>query len=514
MPSSQVKKFNRLPRNEMAPSGKVSNTWHFDVRYISLAPPSHVLFLVQLDSEYVHMEQLPLKIGPSSPSSFDYFPESAEDAAPEVVKALLHSFLTSFGLGKFQNPPPPAYAPWKLTTDDKALAAAVGEELRFIGIKPELCTIGITRQNNKQVDRAFGGLFKQMLKSMSVTGVVAEALVAPESIGFANNARSRYWPPIKEDEEEMDRVLQYVQKLQSATFTNQEVSKLTARSMQHFQACMQELPRRSADSVRAAADAGDIDSAIQYALRIQFGIDVVKRDRQLSRSYLVKVITSPLATAKSKSIAHALLLEWYIYTEGDGSIRARYLHAAAYHADQSAALTQPLGGSAPAVLYFGREVLDPMSHKVPELLLQYKSLWAALKFREAEMAADNAKGQERRRKQPSRYRCANVGCQIMADTGKMFKQYWKNHKPFCKPNMPSSVIDDGSVDDFLGGSTEAGTMGIPITKPDGSKMVFSSSTMDAEMLKEFKVHIENLEISGSSAQGLGRSVTVEVNRLE
>ncbi|RDB30343.1 hypothetical protein Hypma_007261 [Hypsizygus marmoreus] len=60
--SDTVKAYNALPRPPLAPSGMVPNhcQWHFDLRYIALEPPSHVLFLVQLESSFVHSEHLPL----------------------------------------------------------------------------------------------------------------------------------------------------------------------------------------------------------------------------------------------------------------------------------------------------------------------------------------------------------------------------------------------------------------------------------------------------------------------
>jgi hypothetical protein len=55
-----VQSFNALHQPRLSPSG-LPNHWHFDLRYIALNPtPSHVLFLVQLDSGYIHSERLPL----------------------------------------------------------------------------------------------------------------------------------------------------------------------------------------------------------------------------------------------------------------------------------------------------------------------------------------------------------------------------------------------------------------------------------------------------------------------
>ena len=66
---------------------------------------------------------------------------------------------------------------------------------------------------------------------------------------------------------------------------------------------------------------------------------------------------------------------------------------------------------------------------------------------------------------------------------------WKIHKPFCRPNAPCSVIIDDDTPGF-GATTQHGALSIPITSPDGTTRIFSSSTMNAEMLKEIKMHSE------------------------
>jgi hypothetical protein len=105
--AESIKSFNALPRKPLGPSG-LPNHWHFDLRYIPLDPPSHLLFLVQLDSLYIHSERLPLD---TSASGIGYFPETGAEAAPEIVKALIHSFVHNVGLNKFEPNPPPAFAP-------------------------------------------------------------------------------------------------------------------------------------------------------------------------------------------------------------------------------------------------------------------------------------------------------------------------------------------------------------------------------------------------------------------
>lgn len=77
---------------------------------------------------------------------------------------------------------------------------------------------------------------------------------------------------------------------------------------------------------------------------------------------------------------------------------------------------------------------------------------------------------------------------------------WKNHKPFCRPGAECSVVDDGSKynmsDTAPAHKSEAGALQIPITFKDGKTILFSSSTMDVQMLKEMK------ELSEKELKGL------------
>ena len=97
-----VKSINALPRKEMESSDEVLNEWHFDFRYIQLEPnPSHVITLIQPQSQIIHIERLPVGL-PTNQSGIEYFLESGKEAAPEVPKALLHALI----LGNPRQPMP------------------------------------------------------------------------------------------------------------------------------------------------------------------------------------------------------------------------------------------------------------------------------------------------------------------------------------------------------------------------------------------------------------------------
>ena len=77
---------------------------------------------------------------------------------------------------------------------------------------------------------------------------------------------------------------------------------------------------------------------------------------------------------------------------------------------------------------FGFRTLEPLSHKALELCVQYKAVWSALETRKKQMEEEQVKAEVKRAKKPNRYKCANVGCSVQADTGKMLSQCM--YRPF------------------------------------------------------------------------------------
>lgn len=86
--SQMVRSLNVLPRPPRLPKS-LSNDWYFDVRYIPLEPtPHHIMILVRPGDDFLHTERLPLGLSEDE-SGIGHFPETAEEAAPEVANALI-----------------------------------------------------------------------------------------------------------------------------------------------------------------------------------------------------------------------------------------------------------------------------------------------------------------------------------------------------------------------------------------------------------------------------------------
>ncbi|KAJ7645819.1 hypothetical protein B0H17DRAFT_1215856 [Mycena rosella] len=512
--------FNKLPRSRRSPSGRVPNVWHFDIRYVQLQPPSHMVFLLQPESSFVHTEMLP--IGQPHGLGFAFFPDTAKEAAVEIARALIHAFVSSLGASKFEKNPPPPYAPWAFTTDDLGLSKEVGAELKRLGVKaPELCDVKFVPKLTEEAHAAYKEVFESMKKMLRMNDMACAAFTAPSGISFSY---FKLAPWVEPKSDEMEAAVAYSQRLSSARplTANRELGDFT----KEIQATMELLRQRRSATVRAEADAGNPQAGLEYSVRLQYGIQCAP-SRALCRQYLIKVITNNKADDTMKSIAHSLLIDWYVQAFEDGQSAARYVHAAAHSADEAVRLASGL--SSPAVLFFARHVLEKHASVAVELYAQYKHVWEAKDRREAEMAKANNKATLKRMKQPNRYMCANVDCPVSSDSGHMLQQCagkcdqdkkpsycgkdcqradWKNHKPFCRPGAPCSVIERPDAKIKGHSSTKDGALKVPITNPDGTTTFISSSTMSSKMLKKMKAQAE-----AGGGLGFTRGITVGISKI-
>jgi hypothetical protein len=267
-----VVSFNALPRKPYLPSGTIQNHWHFDLRYIPLEPtPSHVLFIIQPGSSYTHLERLPLGISNRS-NGMVFFPETGAEAALEVSKALIHSFVEGFGNKGFEPNPPPVFAPWKLSTEDPQSAAAITDEFKKMGVRNELCKIHVARGETLIIaQKAFEEFWKGLKTQTGIPEIVAAILSAPGSIAF-HNFRPATWIGDVNDEEE--KALAYTQRLSNARPMSAEIKynphEVGEKLWKEMQAVLDFIDNKPANMVLAEADAGNAEASIDYALRHDF----------------------------------------------------------------------------------------------------------------------------------------------------------------------------------------------------------------------------------------------------
>jgi hypothetical protein len=140
------------------------------------------------------------------------------------------------------------------------------------------------------------------------------------------------------------------------------------------------------------------------------------------------ITLSPRASADLKSTAHALLTTWFLERCKLPHVIPRYLLMACYHAETAiryAEEVSPPGNTASSeVLVFlscaySRLADFDMSASEEGQDVQFKRCFQVLKARRKQVGSKELRAETKRLKQPNRYRCANPGCGIIADHGKM-----------------------------------------------------------------------------------------------
>uniref|UniRef100_A0A0W0EZV8 Uncharacterized protein n=1 Tax=Moniliophthora roreri TaxID=221103 RepID=A0A0W0EZV8_MONRR len=462
-------------------------------------------------------------------SGIEFFPEIASEAAPEVAKGLIHVFTKHLG-GSESSPFGPSGT---LSTDDQTLARAVGTELRELGVSQIKVD---TKPLVAFAQRHFEDTFQDLKKRWGATGQVAQLMFTPESIGFQN---FRSWdlqtrePEADEFNESVQLLTDYMRALYNAR-PALAIKDLKFDPNQEAMRLRRLFGSKHTSVVEEEADAGIAGSQLDFALGLQVGIDC-EPDRQDAREYFVKAAMNESATGVTRSIAHALLMNWYMKSP---DLRTRNIFFTAHHANQS--LIYSDGHVSPSLLHFAEAELQKRVQmgELPVLSHMYELVWKARKKRQEELEVERAMAQKKRLVAPNRYRCAAVGCDVEANRGKVqvlgnvtkiknqvtvvknvvglthaqmsqalgsqFCLYisergdWKNHKPFCKPGMPCSVVDEGAASAGLGQGTKQGILGVPIPNANGNTNFLSTSTLGPEELREMRDLIRGMAPEGIS----------------
>ncbi|KIY53909.1 hypothetical protein FISHEDRAFT_54891 [Fistulina hepatica ATCC 64428] len=508
MVRSLVAQFNGLPRTPTIPSpgGKVDNVWYFDIRYDFLEPnPSHVLFLVQPKSQSTHLERLPLRID-STTNSVHFFPESAEDAAPVVTEALLHSFVHNLGRGSNASS---LGAPWRLMTEESALAAVVGKALKKIGVGAEdLWDVSVSSQDvaHGVVDDLFQRKWEALKRKAGYVDRAISALVPlPNAISFSSFS---FRPPAVpgSDSEAALTCARHMCNAQPQLVLYSEKNE-SDYMQQNFGQRLTQLNRNPFRAVKAKADAGDLEAAFDCGIRYFSGYQCTI-SRKKARHYLMKPIDSPNTSPQLRSASHSALLQWFTEASTTDKIRSRYLYMALHHAEQaifegSKVAAPGVPPASPYVCLFLQNCSKALAEACPALGMFYPMIKAELDRSEESKVETSAKLAEKSEKHPNRYRCANEGCPIMANHGRMLRRCsgkcdvdkkphycskdcqkadWKRHKPFCRPGAPASF--EVAVPNI--GFASKGALQIPVKRADGTMGSFSTTSLDPTTLRELK----------------------------
>ncbi|KAL0960412.1 hypothetical protein HGRIS_005454 [Hohenbuehelia grisea] len=530
MASNLVEKFNNLPRGPKSPSGMCPNHWHFDLRFMPIDPvPLHILYFIQPDSFYSHTENLPERtVEPENRVSV-FFPETPQEAAGPIALAILRAFTNNVFAAPWETATTssvPPIAPWKLMTDNEALAAAVGAELRRLGVKEEVCAIGISSPSIVEVAReSHEELVRTMLTSLRVSKDIEKTFKPPSSLSFDTVIASPPpWLQRDLDHSRLEADMPLQSKLAYARIVHNAkpgsslapacVPSLLADSVQKVERLLNDKPE---STVKKEAEAGLATSMVDYGLRLYLGLHCTA-NRFLAREWLVKATHSARAPDRLKAVAHAILALWFVEVR-DGMLTSRHFYSGSHHASQAARLGQSVAGMgcvAPLVLELRRQTFKPLAstENYCQAKYFYQDLWSV---------PEQGSNVIRRRKESDMYRCASVGCGIEGSTEKMLMQCsgkcdlgkkpvycgrdcqtadWKNHKPFCKPGMSCSVIDDSND---------------PAALPSASSPSVGSYLVTPALLKDVKVQLgkreQRHEVAVESLAGALEGLQVDVYKM-
>ncbi|GKT60631.1 hypothetical protein ColTof4_00757 [Colletotrichum tofieldiae] len=131
-----VLKFNKLPRPQTIHSG-LPNHWVFGLRWVS-DEWAHDLMCA------IHPQSKTMVFKASEILRLSTDTEQAKKAATALLKLFIQNSITNQGSGSL-------IAPWSWATDDPELAATIGDELRRLGVKHELCHVGICSAKDTEI---------------------------------------------------------------------------------------------------------------------------------------------------------------------------------------------------------------------------------------------------------------------------------------------------------------------------------------------------------------------------
>jgi hypothetical protein len=277
MSDDLVSSFNALPRKPRAPIGRVSNEWYFDLRYVHLEPtPSHILFILHPQLQFAHVARLPLGV-PNDSSGITFFLDSGLEAAAEVSRTLLHIFININNLEWSDKPhinAVPPFAPWKLTTMDKTLAAAVGAEFKKLGVRAEeLHKIGVSSPLlNRDSQAAFDILFQSIKSKTRIGDHNSFPISIPMSISFHNFNIAPSQPTLGfkgvAGLKEFELALQYARCIgNSRPPEGPDQPKGEGRAREEAFLIQERIRRKPEITVRNLADQGHPEDSLDYGMR-------------------------------------------------------------------------------------------------------------------------------------------------------------------------------------------------------------------------------------------------------
>lgn len=158
-----VQDFNDLPRRLVVPTGSDPNRWVFGLHVVPIPPQGYLVFIVNPVSKTIHGEgPLPVETHPLTGAEM-------RERGRKVAILLLKAFVS--GLGRTRAPDHYKVAPWEWVAEDMELAAVVGSSLRNLGVRGELCAVGVATDQEKNIaSDCFAGFLENLVRTMRAAG--------------------------------------------------------------------------------------------------------------------------------------------------------------------------------------------------------------------------------------------------------------------------------------------------------------------------------------------------------
>ncbi|KAL9028990.1 MAG: hypothetical protein Q9196_002719 [Gyalolechia fulgens] len=157
-PQDLIANFNALPRPARSPSERVPNHWNISIRHVSILPPGDLVFIVQPDSEYVHIEG-PIQTAEGQSPGHILNPKSLV-TLQTIARLIMKSFVGSMGE---PNGVIPASAPYTWSTNEPNFARRIIKVMEDMGVREDLMTMDVANADELAIcDRAWAGLKESM----------------------------------------------------------------------------------------------------------------------------------------------------------------------------------------------------------------------------------------------------------------------------------------------------------------------------------------------------------------
>ena len=136
-PQDLIANFNSLPRPARSPSDCLPNHWNISIRHVPLSPPGDLVFFVQPDSQFSHIEG-PIQVVEGQTPGHTLNPKSLV-TLQTIARLIMKSFVQNISEGRVAT----ASAPWSWATNDPNFARRIIKVMTDMGVREDLLNMAV-----------------------------------------------------------------------------------------------------------------------------------------------------------------------------------------------------------------------------------------------------------------------------------------------------------------------------------------------------------------------------------